>query len=98
MSSVITSADVQATAALARLGLTDEELKRATHDLANILSHFSSVQAIDTKNVVSDSDVTGLTNVSRADTVHADELCTPADLLDRAPVTLDGHVKVPAVF
>lgn len=98
MSAVITPADVKATAALARLGLSDKELQQATQDLSNILGHFSSLQAIDTSTIKNNSDVTGLTNISRADEVQTDTLATSTNLLFNAPDTLDGHLKVPAVF
>lgn len=98
MSHNITDKDVVLIAALARLLLTSDELKTATNQLQGILDNFSTIQSIDTSSTPTSDDVTGLKNVTREDIPNRNSLSTPAELLDKAPYTKDGHIKVKAVF
>lgn len=94
----LTASDVKKIANLSRLGLNPEEVEQAAQDLAGVLNHFSKLQAVDTKGTPTSDDVTGLTNVTRADEAQPDILSSPAELLKRAPDTQDAHIKVKAVF
>jgi len=98
MSANVTPKEVKKVAHLGRLGLTDEEVHRATQQLSGILDHFSEIQKIKTKNVPTSDDVTGLKNVTRPDEAKPEELCTREELLDRAPEMKNGQFKVKAVF
>lgn len=90
--------DVRRIATLARLGLTDTEVQKATKDLSGILSHFSVIQKIDTKDVPAADDASGLKNVSRVDEAHENVLCEADELIALAPDKLGREIKVPAVF
>lgn len=94
----ITEEEVRRIAALARLGLTDDEVMQATSDLQGVLGHFSKIQAIDTAGVPMASDVSALHNVARADAVEDEALATHDELLALAPETRDRQLRVPAVF
>jgi aspartyl-tRNA(Asn)/glutamyl-tRNA(Gln) amidotransferase subunit C len=96
--SLISSAEVKRIADLARLQLSEHEIKQATKDLGNVLNHFSQIQAIDTSNVPTSDDVTGLSNISRVDLAVDDLLCSTQALLDNAPQTHQGQIKVQAIF
>jgi aspartyl/glutamyl-tRNA(Asn/Gln) amidotransferase, C subunit len=98
MPQVISEDEVKKISQLARLGLSDAEVKQATQDLAGVLEHFSSIQKIDTQNVPEYSDATGLQNVSRNDIADQEDLCSSEDLLSRAPATSSHKVKVKNVF
>ena len=98
MTTEITPEEVRKVANLARLGLSDEEIQRATQQLSGILDHFSQIQKIDTKGVPTSDDVTGLKNVMREDEAKPENLCATEELLKRAPETKDGQFKVKAVF
>ena len=98
MSEQISEDDVRRIAALARLGLDDAEVARATKDLQGILQHFSQIQDIDTTDVPMAADASGLKNVVRSDEAHPEVLTKHATLVDAAPDTKDGHVKAKAVF
>ena len=98
MSAKVTSEEVKKVAQLGRLGLTDPEIQRATEQLSGILEHFSEIQKIKTKGVPTSDDVTGLKNVTREDKAQPEALCDTKELLDRAPETKDGQLKVKAVF
>lgn len=98
MSAKVTSEEVKKVAQLGRLGLSDEEIARATTQLSGILEHFSEIQKIKTKGVPTSDDVTGLKNVTRDDTAKPEVLCDTKELLNRAPETKDGQLRVKAVF
>jgi len=94
----ITTKEVERIAKLARLGLTKAEIKQATKDLSDVLGHFSQIQSIDTTDTPTSDDVTGLTNVTREDKPSQDNLCDTQTLLDNAPDTHGGQIKVKSVF
>lgn len=94
---MITESDIKKVAALSRLGVTSQEITSSTKNVANILQHFSAIQAIDTKSVPATDSASGLTNVARPDQASSD-LCTPAELIAAVPETKDGQIKVSAVF
>lgn len=98
MSERLTAAEVTSMAALARLGLTKSETAAAARDLAGILEHFSQIQRLDTHNVPTSDDVTGLRNVVRPDAAAANDLCAAADVRAAAPATQHRKIKVKAVF
>ena len=98
MSNIISKEEVERIAKLARLGVTDEEVQKATEDLGNILEHFSQIQKIDTKNVPTSDDVTDMKNITREDKADAECLCSAKTLLENAPETKDQQIKVKAVF
>jgi len=98
MSNIISKEEVERIAKLARLGVTDEEVQKASEDLGNVLEHFSEIQKIDTKGVPTADDMTGTNNVTRDDKADAECLCPTEDLLKAVPETKDGQIKVKAVF
>lgn len=98
MSAKVTPEEVRKIAALARLGLTDEELARASAQISGILDHFSIIQKIDTQGVPTSDDVTGLQNVTREDNAKAEALCATEAVLKGAPELKENQFKVKAVF
>lgn len=96
--STVTSGEVKNVAQLGRLGLTDDEVGRATQQLSDILGHFSQIQKIKTKGVPTSDDVTGLKNVTREDEAKPEELCFTDALLQAAPESKNNQFKVKAVF
>lgn len=56
-------------AKLARLGLSDEEVKKFSTQLTDILEYIKILDEVDTTNVESTSQVTGLGNILREDVV-----------------------------
>lgn len=94
----ISKQEVQRIAKLSRLGLTDKEISQATKDLSSVLEHFSRIQEIDTSNVSTSDDVTGLANITRDDEDSRETLCDESALLDNAPESHKGQIKVKAVF
>lgn len=95
--SKLDSTEAARIAALARLGLRPEALDQTAHDLSSILDFVDQLQAVDTTGVEETSQVTGLVDVLRDDKVVASKV-PPAELLKRAPASIDGHFMVKRVL
>lgn len=92
----ITTAEVTKVAKLARLSLSEDELDRFTHQLADILGHAADMESLDLDDVEPMARPIPLANVLRDD--------VPAGPLDRdealasAPVVEDNQFRVPPSF
>ncbi|MBU1992746.1 MAG: Asp-tRNA(Asn)/Glu-tRNA(Gln) amidotransferase subunit GatC [Patescibacteria group bacterium] len=94
---MIDEKDIKHVAALARLKLTGEEVKRFSGQLGSVFEYMKDLNEVDTEGVEPTSQVTGLSNVTEEDTVRneydADELLGATEL----PV--ERHqIKVKPVF
>lgn len=96
MPKTISKKEVQKIAQLARLELTDAEVDRYAGELSAILDYVGSLSEVDTENVEATSQVAGLSNVMREDTVDACD--NPIELVEMAPKHENNLVKVKAVF
>lgn len=65
----LTQEQVRHIAKLARLGLSDEEVKKFSTQLTNILQYIEVLNEVDTSAVAPTNQVTGLANVVRPDVV-----------------------------
>ena len=90
---MLTREDVLKLARLARLRLSDDEVAHYQKELSAILDYVAQLDAVNTDGMVPTYQVTGLTNVVRADVVK-NYGATPQDLLKNAPATQDGLIKV----
>jgi aspartyl-tRNA(Asn)/glutamyl-tRNA(Gln) amidotransferase subunit C len=93
---VITRADVEKVAELARLQLTDEELDRLESQLSRILEAIEVLRDVDTSQVGPTASVLNLENVLRED-VPADGISREAALAN-APLREGDHLRVPLVL
>ena len=92
----LTSEEVLHIARLARIGLTEEDVRRFTAQLSGILDHFTALAAVDTAGLDPTAHPLPLSNVMRDDLVAPS---LPQDLaLANAPRTEDGYVRVRAVL
>lgn len=89
----LTQDDVLKLARLARLSLTDDELKEFESELNDVLRYVEQLKDVDVDDLKPTTQVTGLKNVMREDTVR-DYGVTREDLLRLAPKTQDGQLKV----
>ena len=89
----LTRDDVLKLAQLARLDLSDDEIETFKNELDEILHYVKQLDSVDTEGLEPTSQVTGLTNVTRKDSVK-DYGYTPADLLRNVPDTQDDQIKV----
>lgn len=93
----ISADDVKKLAALSGLTVTDEEVDALSSELEAILGYVKQLDAIDTTDTQPTYQVTGLTNVMRADSLINYEV-TQQSLLANAPATMDGSIKVKKVL
>lgn len=92
---IVNEDTVKHVAELARLKLSEEEIKMYTHQFNDILEHFKDLDELDTSGVKVTSQVTGLNNVFREDEV----VDCSQDIKDRifkeAPHFKEGYFVVP---
>jgi aspartyl-tRNA(Asn)/glutamyl-tRNA(Gln) amidotransferase subunit C len=93
---MITRADVENVAALARLHLTDEELSRLEGQLSRILEAIEVLRGVDTSHVGPTASVLPLENVMRDD--EADDGISREAALANAPLREGDHLRVPLVL
>lgn len=64
---MITKKETQHIAELARIGLSEEELDKFSHDLSSILDWIDQLKELDVSDVEPTKHITGVKNVSRQD-------------------------------
>jgi len=89
----LTRDDVLKLARLARLDLTDEEVEAFRKEMSDILKYVAQLDQADVTGLEPTSQVTGLKNVMREDTVQ-DYGVSPEELLRLVPNKQDGQIKV----
>ncbi|MEX2115663.1 MAG: Asp-tRNA(Asn)/Glu-tRNA(Gln) amidotransferase subunit GatC [Bacteroidota bacterium] len=92
----VTVKDVEHIAKLARLEFSEEEKKKFTHQLNQILEYVEKLNKIDTTNVEPLSQVIDLSNRFREDVVKPG--LTAEEALKNAPAKTDRFFKVPKVI
>lgn len=85
--------DVLKLARLARLHLTDQEVEQFQTEISAILQYVDQLQSVKLDHLAPTNQVTGLTNVMRADE-EKNYGASPEELLKNAPSTHEGHIKV----
>lgn len=91
--SKLSVSDVTKLARLARLRLSAAEVNRFVQELNAILEYVEQLNAVDVKGLKPTQQVTGLTNVMRADKIDTSQP-SRAELLKNVPRTHDGLIKV----
>jgi aspartyl-tRNA(Asn)/glutamyl-tRNA(Gln) amidotransferase subunit C len=94
----ISKEQVNHVANLARLSFNDEELSQFTDQMSKITDMFNQLQEVDTTGVEPMTHVVDLVNVVRDDVPAAADPGERTALLNNAPDTEDGYIKVPAIF
>lgn len=97
MSKELSLEQVERIAQLARIGLAEEEKQKFQGELGSVLGYVDKLQEVDVSGVEPTAHITGLENQVREDengSTHAD----PKTLVDMAPETKDGYVKVKQVL
>ena len=92
----LTTDAVRHVAELAKLRLTEEEIRQYTQQMAAVLDYAELLQAVDTSHVHPTPYVLPLANVMAADTPRP-SLANEAALAN-APDAAGGFFRVPAVF
>ena len=90
--------EVRHIAKLARLKLSDAEVKKFSKELTQILDYVELLNEVDTEEVEPTAQVTGLQNVQRADEVKPSEAtkddllgCSPLPIVNDQIETLSAH-------
>lgn len=89
--------DVKKVARLANLPLNSEEEEKYSRQLSKILDYVEQLNKVDTENVESTFNVTGLSNVMRPDEI-GDDTITQEEVLSNAPQTKTGFIVTKGVF
>ncbi len=92
----LTSEEVRHLAALARVGMTDEEIETMRDQMSNILENFDVLREVDTDSVEPTGHSVGVTSVMRDDVVA--ESTPREEALANAPRREDEFVRVKAVL
>lgn len=95
----LTDQEVRYVADLANLRLTDEEVRRMSHDLGQILTHVDQLNELDTTDIEPMAQV--LFGEDEIATLREDVPHTPLgneDALANAPLSAAGYFKVPKVI
>jgi aspartyl-tRNA(Asn)/glutamyl-tRNA(Gln) amidotransferase subunit C len=95
-SMALTIEEVRKVAHLARLRLSDEELKRMQQQLSSILDYMQMLQEADVEGVPPTAQVTDVVNVMRPDEVRPS--LPVEEALANAPARENGYFKVKPVF
>lgn len=93
---LITKADVQKAADLARLELSAEEVEHFQSDLSEILAAARKLQDVPTDGVEPMAHATPLVNVTRLD--NPKEGLSVADALQNGPHVVKGFFRVPRIL
>jgi len=88
--------EVRKIAELAKLDLTDEEVRLYAGQLSHVLGYFTRLQELDTSHIPPTASVLPLTNVLRPDAAAAP--LTPEQVVANAPDAHDNQFRVNAVF
>jgi len=94
----LTKDDVLHVAKLSNLKLTDEEIKKFTPQLSNIVDYISELSDVDTKNIDPVSQPLGLTNVLREDEVNSTNILSQEEALSGTDLTKNNLVEVPKIL
>jgi aspartyl-tRNA(Asn)/glutamyl-tRNA(Gln) amidotransferase subunit C len=93
--------DVRKVARLANLELTEAEVERMAHDMAEVLTHMEQLSALDTSNVQPMAQVlfeAPATASLREDIVRERTLLGTEEALHNSALSGAGHFKVPRVI
>lgn len=94
----LTLKEVQHIAQLARLDISDEELRRITPQLSSILQYVKKLEEVDTSAVDYRYQVAGLENVTAQDAAQVCDLAVRDALMDAMPNRVGEMLKVRGVF
>ncbi len=83
-------------AALAKLGMTEEDITKFQHQLSNILENFEVLRKVDTGGVPPTAQPNALVNVMKVD--EARPSLTPDQVLANAPRREDDYFRIRPVL
>ena len=90
--------DVLHVVKLAKLELTEEEIKKFTPQLSNVINFVSELSEVDTNDTKETSQTTGLENIKREDKAKSNNSLTQDQALSGTDKTHNGYFKVKAIL
>ncbi|MCX6809875.1 MAG: Asp-tRNA(Asn)/Glu-tRNA(Gln) amidotransferase subunit GatC [Candidatus Berkelbacteria bacterium] len=93
--------DVLQVAKLARLELSDAQVKKFSEQLNSVFELFKKIEKVELDNVEETSQVTGLRNVFKKDEIKCDEqatTCSTDNLLSNIPYREENKIIVPRII
>ena len=94
----LTRSDVLHVAKLAKLDLTESEIKKFLPQLSSIVDYISQLSKVDTQNIEPTAQTTGLENVYREDKATGGASLSQDRALSGSDKTYNGYFKVPAIL
>ncbi|MDD5145005.1 MAG: Asp-tRNA(Asn)/Glu-tRNA(Gln) amidotransferase subunit GatC [Candidatus Pacebacteria bacterium] len=95
---MISKKEVEHVAQLARLGLSDNEIKEYQKELSQILDYIEKLGKADISDVIPTSHALEMKNVSRKDEPDLSSAETVKKLLEAAPDLEDNYIKVKSIL
>jgi len=95
---MISQKEVQHIAKLARLGLTEKEIEKMQKELSSILDYIEKLKEVDISKVEPSSHLIKVENVMREDEESKKPKAKSQKLLELAPETKAGYLKVKSIF
>jgi len=94
---MIKSEDVKKLAELSRIEVSEADIDKMTAEIGGILGYIDRITAVAGDSDESRVESAGTRNVMRSDEFSENPADTKA-LLDEAPVTMDGYIKVKKIL
>jgi len=95
---MISKEEVKHIAKLARLSLSEKEIKKMQKELSFILDYIEKLKEIDVSDVKPTSHSIEMENVWRKDELNLELKTKNKKLLDLSPETKDGYLKVKSIL
>ncbi len=94
----ISEEEVKHIAELARIELSEEEKKRFSAELSDVLEYIQQLEEVDTDGVEPVSQVTGMVNIMREDVVENCSEDVRRKIIENFPEEKEGYIKVRQVM
>lgn len=98
MKNRLTKEDVLHLSKLVGLNLSNDDVKKITPQLSEIINFFQELKKVDTASVEITSQTTGLKDVLREDKLMSEDFLTHSDVLYNAPDKQNNMFKVPIIL
>lgn len=95
---ILTREEVLHLAKLAKLTLTEEEIKLYQVQLSDILGYIEKLNSVNTDTVEPVEQLTDLTNITFEDGVKNERLLTQDQVIQNTKEQKNGHIRVNAIF
>ena len=95
---MISKEEVKHIAKLARLGLTEKEIRKFQKELSSILDYMEKLKEVDVSIIEPTSHLIKVENVVRKDEPKEEKLEIRKKLIEMAPETKEGFLKVKSIL